>query len=400
MNNSYCVLPWVSITVDPDGSIKPCCVSQDFIKKPTGEKFNLGFDKIEDIVNSKDLVEIRQKMLAGEKVAGCSQCYQHEEYGGKSQRLQYNQMFPLKFSQSHVERTDIKYFDLRLGNLCNLNCRSCSPKNSSQFSKEINELHNTNITKFHEILPLTIDTWYESDVFMDNIDSQLKNIKLLYLTGGEPTIIKKNFEILNKLISTGFSKNITVMINSNMTNLNSDFYEILDEFKSVIFFASIDGTGPIQEYLRYPSDWNQIDNNITKLIKRANIKIHPTPVIQTTNLNKIVDLFEYFENFNISANKSIVEMMPIVLENPKYLDLLYLPLDYKLMCWERIEKFIKNCKFQSPLFFNKMKALKNKCLLDSVDLEYLNLYKEYNTILDINRNQKLSDINPELYTIL
>jgi MoaA/NifB/PqqE/SkfB family radical SAM enzyme len=397
---TYCVLPWVNITVDPDGSIKPCCVSQDFIKKPTGEKFNLGFDKIEDIVNSKDLVDIRQKMLAGEKVAGCSQCYQHEEYGGKSQRLQYNQMFPLKFSQSHVERTDIKYFDLRLGNLCNLNCRSCSPKNSSQFSKEINELHNTNITKFHEILPLTIDTWYESDVFMDNIDSQLKNIKLLYLTGGEPTIIKKNFEILNKLISTGFSKNITVMINSNMTNLNSDFYEILDEFKSVIFFASIDGTGPIQEYLRYPSDWNQIDNNITKLIKRANIKIRPTPVIQTTNLNKIVDLFEYFENFNISANKSIVEMMPIILENPKYLDLLYLPLDYKLMCWERIEKFIKNCKFQSPLFFNKMEALKNKCLRDSVDLEYLNLYKEYNTILDINRNQKLSDINPELYSIL
>jgi hypothetical protein len=95
---TYCVLPWVNITVDPDGSIKPCCVSQDFIKKPTGEKFNLGFDKIEDIVNSKDLVEIRQKMLAGEKVAGCSQCYQHEEYGGKSQRLQYNQMFPLKFS--------------------------------------------------------------------------------------------------------------------------------------------------------------------------------------------------------------------------------------------------------------------------------------------------------------
>jgi len=397
---TYCVLPWVNITVDPDGSIKPCCVSQDFIKKPTGEKFNLGFDKIEDIVNSQDLVEIRQKMLAGERVAGCSECYQHEEYGGKSQRLQYNQMFPLKFSQSHVERTDIKYFDLRLGNLCNLNCRSCSPKNSSQFSKEINELHNTNITKFHEILPLTIDTWYESDVFMDNIDGQLKNIKLLYLTGGEPTIIKKNFEILNKLISTGFSKNITVMINSNMTNLNSDFYEILDEFKSVIFFASIDGTGPIQEYLRYPSDWNQIDNNITKLIKRANIKIRPTPVIQTTNLNKIVDLFEYFENFNISANKSIVEMMPIVLENPKYLDLLYLPLDYKLLCWERIEKFIKNCKFQGPLFFNKMKALKNKCLRDSVDLEYLNLYKEYNTILDINRNQKLSDINPELYTIL
>jgi len=397
---TYCVLPWVNITVDPDGSIKPCCVSQDFIKKPTGEKFNLGFDKIEDIVNSQDLVEIRQKMLAGERVAGCSQCYQHEEYGGKSQRLQYNQMFPLKFSQSHVERTDIKYFDLRLGNLCNLNCRSCSPKNSSQFSKEINELHNTNITKFHEILPLTIDTWYESAVFMDNIDGQLKNIKLLYLTGGEPTIIKKNFEILNKLISTGFSKNITVMINSNMTNLNSDFYEILDEFKSVIFFASIDGTGPIQEYLRYPSDWNQIDNNITKLIKRANIKIRPTPVIQTTNLNKIVDLFEYFENFNISANKSIVEMMPIVLENPKYLDLLYLPLDYKLLCWERIEKFIKNCKFQGPLFFNKMKALKNKCLRDSVDLEYLNLYKEYNTILDINRNQKLSDINPELYTIL
>jgi hypothetical protein len=69
-------MPWINISADSDGSIKPCCISSQFITKENGERYNLGYDKIEDIVNSNDYIEIRRKMLAGELVDGCSRCHQ------------------------------------------------------------------------------------------------------------------------------------------------------------------------------------------------------------------------------------------------------------------------------------------------------------------------------------
>ena len=401
MSNTFCVLPWLNITVDPNGDIKPCCVSTDFIKKPDGTHFNLGTDTIEDIYNSSDFLSIRQKMLDGEIVSGCSQCYQHERLGGNSQRISYNEKWNNQKFTSTIANTKIQYFDLRFGNLCNLSCRSCNPRNSSKFAKEIHELRDTEIRKFHGSYTLSIDDWYETTMFEKNIESQINNVTMLYLTGGEPTVIKKNIEMLEKFVLNGHSRRITLVINSNMTNLNSSFYQLLTKFKQVIFYASIDGHGEIQEYLRYPSNWNQIDQNIQTLLTHSNMIVRPTPVIQITNLNKIVDLFEYFESFNRLRGKTIIDMMPIILENPSYLNLAYLPKEYKMMCWDRIQEWLDTkCKYQTGLFYNKMKALKTKCLEEVEPAENLNRYIEFNTILDNHWQHQLQSVNPELYNIL
>lgn len=399
MSDTFCVLPWVNITVDPDGSIKPCCISTDFIKKPNGTKFNLGYDTIEDIYNSSDFLDIRKKMLRGEKVQGCRQCYLQEGYSGKSQRLQFNGIFNKTFKEP-VAETKIEYFDLRLGNLCNLSCKSCAPINSSQLDKEISQLQGTKISNYYTTFNLDINQWYQTKIFSDNLDSQLDNINRIYMTGGEPTIIQQNYDILEKLINLGKNKNITVTINSNLTNLNSGFVELLSQFKQVVFFASIDGTGLIQEYLRYPSKWSQISKNFEKLLENKNFVIRPTPVIQITNLNKIVELFDFFENYNKTLNYSRVRIMPIVLENPSHLNMLYLPLEFKKQCWQRIEDWLSTCKFQDNMFFTKLNALKTKCFLDVNPEDNLKKFIEYNSIFDENRGQSLEKVNPELYNIL
>ena len=238
-------------------------------------------------------------------------------------------------------------------------------------------------------------------MFEKNIESQLSNVTKLYLTGGEPTVIKKNIEMLERFNTLGYSKNITLVINSNMTNLNSTFYQLLANFKQVVFFASIDGTGAIQEYLRYPSNWNQIDKNIKTLLTYDNMIIRTTPVIQITNLNKIVDLFEYVESINREQGKSVIDMMPIILENPSYLNLSYLPKEYKIMCWERIQEWLNTkCQFQSEIFYNKMEVLKNKCLEEVDYKDNLKKYIEFNSILDNHWEHHLQVVNPELYSIL
>jgi glutamate-1-semialdehyde 2,1-aminomutase len=89
-----------------------------------------------------------------------------------------------------------------------------------------------------------------------------------------------------------------------MTNMQDTFLNIISQFNRVVLFASIDGFGPMQEYIRYPSKWQQIDKNLNKLVEKTkdNITINVSPVIQSTNLGLITELFEYLESCNTPYN--------------------------------------------------------------------------------------------------
>ena len=403
-------MPWMNISVDPDGSVKPCCISKQHIKKEDGTPYNLGYDKVEDIVNSPEYVSIREKMIKGEKIDSCVQCYKVEEYSNtQSKRYLYNlNWLPKpeilnKIKQGSVIESTVYDFDLRFGNLCNLSCRSCIPVNSSQMEKELLELADTtNIKKFFQVTTHEdINDWYETERFDENIKRSIDTIRQLYITGGEPTIIKKNFEILEYLVQTGKSNNIRLVFNSNMTNLNSQFYELLSHFETVIFYASIDGYGEIQEYLRYPSAWSQVDKNIIKLVSMGSkIMIRPSPVVQIGNLNRLTELFEYFENFNRIHGKSLISVWPNILEFPSHLNIIHLPLEYKKMCWDRIEEWIDaKCKYQDKMFHSRIQGLKNKCIVDAYNPEEVAKFFEMNEIFDNHRKHYLKDINPELYAL-
>jgi len=402
MSKSFCIMPWNNVSVDPDGSVKPCCISRDYIKKSDGTKFNLGHDKIEDFYNSPDYIEIRQKMLSGETVPGCSQCTQIESYGKESKRIITNRRFADQLNQTETTvKSDIEYFDLRFGNLCNLKCRSCIPLNSSQLDKQV--IEHPELKKFYHNSNYNINDWYETEIFDSNLFSNLSHIKLLYITGGEPSLIKKNFELLKKLIKEGYSKDISLIINSNLTNDKSDFFDLIVEFKKVSFYASVDGYDSVQEYLRYPSDWSQIDKNIQKLVERRadNIELKLAPVIQIVNLGSITDLFEYAEKFNRQADKLVVDVFLNVLENPSYLNILHLPNEYKIECWNRIETWVNDkCQYQSELFHSQLETLKNICFAVTEHPEEIDTFFEFNEMLDKIQRTSLADTIPELYKIL
>ena len=408
-NKTFCPMPWVNISGDTDGGVRMCCISDEYIKKPSGEKYNLGHDKVEDIINSDDYKKIRQTLIQGKEVAGCNKCYVSEKQNGVSYRKQYIHLWKddpdliKKYNQSLAgEDIDctVQYYDLRFGNLCNLSCRSCFAGASSQFDKDVRALQHTTISKFHGINDKDLNSWYTTDVFTHNVNSQLENIKEYYSTGGEPTLNEKNYSILEHLIETGHSKHIVVKFNTNLTNTKKDFYSLLPHFKQIIVLGSVDGYKGMQEYLRYPSDWEQISNNINKLLgmKLDNLKLIMTPVIQKTNLGYITELFEYVEQINREYNKSVVFMSPIILIDPSYLDFSYLPTDYKIKCWEKIEKWInEKCKYQDEVFHFRMKQAKTKCFAEVDYQENLDRFFEFTEIFDIHRSQNIKDINPELY---
>lgn len=406
-NKSFCTLPWVNISTHTNGDVRLCCVSDAFVKKENGTNYNLGKDNISDIFNSKHMNQIRQDMLNGNPIMGCQKCYEIDKAGGKSNRTWNNVSWIKKpntlkkvsqtINNMNVDET-IEYFDIRFGNLCNLACRSCYPAASSQINKEVISLSETTaINKFHIPVSTDLNDWYQTSMFDQNIGSQMNNIRLYYMNGGEPTIIENNLSILKRMISEGVSKNVTITLNTNMTNTKKDFFDLLPNFHGVRMGLSIDGYGSLQEYIRYPSKWSQVDDNLKKLIslKLTNALLRPNPVISKMNLGYIVDLFDYIETMNLNYDAKL-ELAPIYLQDPIYLDLKYLPLDYKISCWEKIERWMDTCKTQPETFFHAMEAIKYKCF-EKLDFRYSQTkFYEFNDILDQNRDQKLKDVNPEL----
>jgi len=399
MNPSYCSLAWVGITTDPDGSLRPCCVSRDKVTKDDGSLYNLGVDKLEDIYNSNFYKNLRRDMLDGNYIEGCETCYSNEKYGRESRRLINNSVFANHEFTDTTAELKIQYLDIRLGNQCNLKCRMCSPMNSSLVEEEFKQNPEPILDRFYLKSEISVEDWFETERFDENINSHLKHMVTLYMTGGEPTLIKKNYDIMQRLIDSGQHENVTLIINTNMTNTNPKFYVLLKQFKKVIVQMSIDAIDDLATYIRYPTDFSVVDKTIKDLLSLGNnITLRAGPVIQTLNLNKLADLFEYCENFNRIHKRCVIDIRPGFVFLPAHNDITYLPKQYKIDCYRKIYMWmLDKCRYQSPQFKNTINALKGKCYEDNLDTVKIKDFLEFNGALDKIRSMRLEDYNKELY---
>ena len=67
MSNTMCTVPWVGFSNDPDGRIRPCCISKDHVVKEDGTPYYTQKDNIKDIFHSKYMNELRQEFKDGKK---------------------------------------------------------------------------------------------------------------------------------------------------------------------------------------------------------------------------------------------------------------------------------------------------------------------------------------------
>lgn len=417
-NNSCCALPFMHVQSEPDGKIKLCCLAKNTVKDNEGKPFNFGKDKIETFFNSDYMKNIRKDMLNNVQVADCKGCYDEEAAGGISQRQVYTQEWiakdpSIEETMLQSEQNDyyvepkIKYFDFRFGNMCNLKCRSCGPVNSIQLLKESREIEHPEKNKFflyneHEID--NINDWYQTPMFMENFRAQEENIRQIYFTGGEPTIIEQNYQLLQDLVDSGKASRVSLIFSTNMTNIQDRFVKLVEQFERVTFLASCEGFGDVHEYLRAPAKWSVFEKNIVRLANMDPWKtvIMCTPVIQSVNLADITKFFEWIENINDSFGYSRVQILPIILTFPRHLDLEILPLEMKQRALAKLEDFVsKHPRLQDSIhFMGRMNMIRDKCNKDSFDPEALIKFRTYTFMLDKHRGQSLADVNPELYNLL
>jgi hypothetical protein len=295
-------------------------------------------------------------MLAGEVPNSCTKCFSEESQGITSKRQWETKVWEERIDiKSIVEQTEtdgsipvsIPYFDLRLGNTCQLKCIMCSPHDSSSWIKDWKlqyPKYKTIELKEDQRWDNTFDyTWYQDSGFLNSVKNQSKQIKELYFAGGEPLLIPEHYKILEFMIAEGSAGNCILRYNSNGLELPERLFELWSYFKEVKFNFSVDAVGEQNNYIRYPSKWEDIVNNLYRLDDTPNnITVNIACAVQLLNVSRIPELVEWklaqnFKKINLPPyGAGLIGTHLVYL--PSYLNIRVLPVDIK----QNVSKIVEN----------------------------------------------------------
>lgn len=357
----FCVLPWLNLNTNPNGNVKLCCsIAMDhFVARDDGRPFNLGYDDIEEIWNVYYMQNVRNLHRQNNGARDCQDCYNLEKVSGHSPRIGQNILWldrkkrdsQLSDYLSQVSNEELfsvsdmlpVSLELRLGNQCNLKCISCWGMSSSLIQEERKEmvksnkliennlgwLHNKYLEEIESVDKADIREWYETETFYKNFQKMAPNLRRLYMTGGEPTLIKANYRMLEELLAAG-NTDCRIEFTSNMTTWNPKFYEALSKFENVEIQMSIDGVGEVAEYIRYGTEWDKVRENVIKVsqmaAKRDKWRLVCYTVLQAFNYQYLSDIWKFLDEVSFENAKS-VDWWPITLTHPPYLSLSVIPLE-------------------------------------------------------------------------
>lgn len=350
MTDTYCPLPWIHLGTHPHGGVTPCCISDHTAGKNRARNytehgdqfFNLNDQDINTHMNSDYFKELRLQMLQGEKPAACMRCYDEELKGVTSKRQTEINNYPNEdyFKAARITQQDgeipldLRFVELRLGNVCNVKCRTCNPASSSRWRKEYDIIASDLSFINHGYTWLNHEhdfQWPEYDHFYDDLYECAPNMEVLYINGGEPTLIEAHWRYLEKLVVSGRSKNITLWYNINMTNLPERAIPLWQEFKEARICPSIDDLEVRNHFIRYPTKWDSVTENLEKLLS-ADLNVRITQTVSAYN-------YAYLDEFLFWA-PCPVDMNFVY--DPHYLSPQVLPVDLRKSIHDRYSRAFSN----------------------------------------------------------
>jgi len=294
LNESLCLMPWVSSNISPKGDYNLCCLANIFLSNE-GKPYNAEFHGVDEVRNCQFLKNIRITFLTGKYPPCCFNCWDKEKLNIKSKRIFTFDLVKNEVLKNLTEKTNpdgsinpedfpIVQYDVRLGNLCNSKCIMCSDVYSS--------LHANG--KQHKWMDNFRDTKYYKDV-----RNKAKDIVEIYLTGGEPFINKHHWDFIDYLIESGESEHIALIYNSNGSIMKQKFIDKWRKFKRVLVLFSVDCIGEVFEKIRPPLKWKEVEKNIIFFDKQTysqhtNIQGMFSPTVFSVNLLHMHEFGEWF----------------------------------------------------------------------------------------------------------
>jgi MoaA/NifB/PqqE/SkfB family radical SAM enzyme len=401
MSKTFCSLPWIHLATHPHGGVTLCCIADHTNSESRAKNFDengnpiwltLGKDSIDNIMNSDYYKQTRLQMLNGEVPKACERCFIEEQNGIRSKRLEENENykdFTIENAKSITDdsgkiKVPMKFVELRLGNLCNVKCRSCNPASSTKWVKEYKELEKNFdfVTSYRWVDDFS---WIENDKFWDDLFDNSDELEMIYINGGEPTLVKKHWEYLDKLVEKDMAKNISLWYSINMTNLPPKTFDVWKKFKNVRISCSIDDIGARNLYLRYPTKWDSVLKNLNLLLGEKYLDVSVCQTISFLNVFYMDEFYDYFHNHRkLHVHQNMVY-------DPEFLSPWILPLKIKQDIVDRCEKVMDKSDFDIFKSYMMNNKSNEKLLQQGI---------EYNEYLDTTRKENMRETFKELFEVL
>lgn len=340
---TFCPLLFQHLATHPHGGVTHCCIA-DHRKALSSSRdgdsyYNLNRDTVNDTFNSESFRRARLEVLNGERPQACMRCYSEEAKGITSKRIAEIQNYPeytIDVARSatddngYMEDVQFEFVELRLGNVCNVGCRTCNPASSSKWRNDYDQLQTKltfDITNYDTMEGFR---WPEREEFWEDLLQHCDNVKVFYINGGEPTLIKQHFKFLERLADMGRT-DVKLWYNINMTNMNEEIIKIWRRFDNVKISCSIDDLGDRNEYIRWPTKWKDVMANLLRL-KEENFELDITQTASFMNYATLDDFYNFFhKDHGLWVHHNMVY-------DPEFLSPNVLPLEFRHEVHERLAK--------------------------------------------------------------
>lgn len=239
-----------------------------------------------------DIESIKHAMLNNQRHPDCEGCYKLEDAGVDSDRLIKNRSIDhwskigINKLLHHAEQNNNweMMYKIDTSNACNATCVTCSSGSSTSWAK-LEQQNNLIPTK-----PWSLD--------IDFIDIDYNNARMIDFRGGEPLLSQTNFAILENLLNAGNTDCFISFITNASVKLTKRQTNILKSFKNINMCCSIDGTGAVFEYLRYPLKWKNCVDNVN-WYKDQGFTVSVSYTISNINLLEHAKTVNWFKENNL-----------------------------------------------------------------------------------------------------
>lgn len=376
---SFCTAKWLQTTLLLQNGYNHSC------HHPAPHKIPLEEIKADPAAlhNSQYKKEQRLKMLTGERPSECSYCWKIED------------LDKTYFSDRHYKTSDSwawdrfeeiaesdpgenvypSYLEVSFSNACNFACAYCSPEISSKWMEDIKQngpyptkhgAHNLDYLEQTGKMPYRNKDYNPYvEAFWKWFPEALPYLKVLRITGGEPTMSKDTWKLLDYLIENP-RKDLDVAINTNGCVEDKLIDKLIEKINAlaevgvkVDVYTSLESTGTQAEYARDGLDFGKWLENIENILQQTKSNVAIMTTINIMSLPSFVDfimtIMDLRKLYNESFEVNRIPMSINIMHWPPHLQCTLLDKEYRIKTADTIENASKSwLKYYSPEKFARI----------------------------------------------
>ena len=321
---SFCTAKWLQTTLLLQNGYNHSCHHPSPHKIPLEELK----DNPAALHNSRFKKAQRAMMLEGKRPAECDYCWRIEDL---------NRDY---FSDRHYKSADSwawdrmkeiaeadpmadvypAYLEVSFSNACNFACAYCSPEISSKWMEDIHYYgpypvqhgaHNLDYLRNTGKMPYLRSEYNPYlEAFWQWFPEALPHLRVLRVTGGEPTMSKDTWRLL-KFLQENPQPKLELAINTNMCTTPPLMRRLVGEInatqphvKQIDIYTSIESTASQAEYARDGLDYTRWCENLDMFLSETQSTVAIMTTINILSLPTFINFIELVMQYRIKYNKS------------------------------------------------------------------------------------------------